>query len=131
MLLSNVLNVELPVLNYLILHVSIIWKNQWLNPLFMKTTKECAHHGNSDEAKDKFWKATWTSKCTCENFQQNEDCEHIGDKVLEEVGLGVGDKDCPDCKINDGYDRHYIKSCEYLTSDEALKVFEEVTGLKE
>lgn len=32
----------------------------------------------------------WTKKCTCENFQQNEDCEHIGNKVLEEVGLTEG-----------------------------------------
>ena len=72
----------------------------------------------------------WTKKCTCENFQQNEDCEHIGDKVLEEVGmqvedsmgsyhianthieevgLGVGDKDCPDCKVDVGCDKHYIQ----------------------
>ena len=36
----------------------------------------------------------WTEKCTCENFQQNEDCEHIGNKVLEEVGLvDIGIKD--------------------------------------
>ena len=33
----------------------------------------------------------WTEKCTCENFQQNEDCEHIGNKVLEEVGMQVED----------------------------------------
>ena len=51
----------------------------------------------------------WTEKCTCENFQQNEDCEHIGDKVLEEVGLGVGDKDCPDCKVDVGCSKHYIE----------------------
>ena len=51
----------------------------------------------------------WTKKCTCENFQQNEDCEHIGKKVLEEVGLGVGDKDCPDCKVDIGCDKHFIK----------------------
>ena len=76
----------------------------------MKTIKkECPHHSNTNEAKDKFWKAPWTSKCTCENFQQNEDCEHIGNKVLEEVGLGVGDKDCPDCKVDIGCDKHYIK----------------------
>jgi len=36
-------------------------------------------------------KKDWTKKCTCENFQQNEDCEHIGNKVLEEVGLGIED----------------------------------------
>lgn len=35
-------------------------------------------------------KKDWTKKCTCENFQQNEDCEHIGNKVLEEVGLTEG-----------------------------------------
>jgi len=55
------------------------------------------------------------------NCIQNEDCEHIGDEVLEEVGMqvedsmgsyhiadthieevgmGVGDKDCPDCLRN-------------------------------
>jgi len=34
-------------------------------------------------------KKDWTKKCTCENFQQNEDCEHIGNKVLEEVGMQV------------------------------------------
>ena len=59
-------------------------------------------------------KKDWTKKCTCENFQQNEDCEHIGDKVLEEVGLGVGDKDCPDCLPYDGGEeggcaKHFIK----------------------
>ena len=37
----------------------------------------------------------WTKKCTCENFQQNEDCEHIGDKILEEVGLGTDDYNNP------------------------------------
>ena len=26
-------------------------------------------------------------QCTCENFKQNEDCEHIGNKVLEECGF--------------------------------------------
>lgn len=36
-------------------------------------------------------KKDWTKKCTCENFQQNEDCEHIGNKVLEEVGMQVED----------------------------------------
>ena len=54
-------------------------------------------------------KQDWTKKCTCENFQQNEDCEHIGNKILEEVGLGVGDKDCPDCKPDIGCNKHYIK----------------------
>jgi len=75
-------------------------------------------------------KKDWTKKCTCENFQQNEDCEHIGNKILEEVGmqvedslgsyhianthieevgLGVGDKDCPDCKPDIGCNKHYIK----------------------
>jgi len=59
-------------------------------------------------------KKDWTKKCTCENFQQNEDCEHIGDKVLEEVGLGVDDKDCPDCLPYDGGEeggcaKHFIK----------------------
>ena len=72
----------------------------------------------------------WTKKCTCENFQQNEGCEHTGDKVLEEVGLvdigikdgcgqpvlmeqvglGVGDKDCPDCKVNVGCAKHFIQN---------------------
>lgn len=32
-------------------------------------------------------KKDWTKKCTCENFQQNEDCEHIGNEVLKEVGM--------------------------------------------
>ena len=36
-------------------------------------------------------KKDWAKKCTCENFQQNEDCEHIGNKVLEEVGMQVED----------------------------------------
>ena len=36
-------------------------------------------------------KKDWTKKCTCDNFQQNEDCEHIGNKVLEEVGMQVED----------------------------------------
>jgi hypothetical protein len=59
-------------------------------------------------------KKDWTKKCTCENFQQNEDCEHIGNKVLEEVGLGVDDKDCPDCLPYDGGEeggcaKHFIK----------------------
>ena len=54
-------------------------------------------------------KKDWTKKCTCETFQQLEDCEHIGNKVLEEVGLGFGDKDCPDCKVNVGCSKHYIK----------------------
>ena len=31
-------------------------------------------------------------------------------KVLEEVGLGVGDKDCPDCKVYIGCNKHYIKN---------------------
>lgn len=55
-------------------------------------------------------KKDWTKKCTCENFQLNEDCEHIGNKVLEEVGLAVGDKDCPDCLPYDGCAKHYIKN---------------------
>lgn len=75
-------------------------------------------------------KKDWTKKCTCENYQQHEDCEHVGDKILEEVGmqvedsmgsyhianthiegvgLGVGDKDCPDCKVDVGCSKHYIK----------------------
>lgn len=55
-------------------------------------------------------KKDWTKKCTCENFQQNEDCEHIGNKVLVEVGLGIGDKDCPDCLPYDGCAKHFIKN---------------------
>ena len=30
-------------------------------------------------------------------------------KFIEEVGLGVGDKDCSDCKVDVGCDKHYIK----------------------
>lgn len=54
-------------------------------------------------------KKDWTKKCTCENFQQNEDCEHIGNEVLAEVGLGVGDKDCPDCLPYDRCAKHCFK----------------------
>jgi hypothetical protein len=44
--------------------------------------------------KTKNMKKHWTKKCTCENFQQNEDCEHIGDSVLKKVRLiDIGIKD--------------------------------------
>ena len=51
--------------------------------------------GNTEEDREILTEKDWTKKCTCENFQQGEDCEHIGNKVLEEVGLlvDIGIKD--------------------------------------
>jgi hypothetical protein len=93
-------------------------------------SREMKSKFNTKYVKGEKMEKDWTKKCTCENFQQNGDCEHIGNKVLEEVGiqvedsmgsyhianthieevgLGVGDKDCPDCKVDVGCDRHYIK----------------------
>jgi hypothetical protein len=51
----------------------------------------------------------WTKKCTCENFQQNEDCEHIGNKVLEEVGMPVNERYVEDERGNTEEDRENLE----------------------
>lgn len=57
--------------------------------------------------------------CTCKAFQQNEDCEHMGNKVLEEFGLPTEQSDekaedvsCPcDC-----HDKEIVSSEELTES---------------